>query len=48
MLSTVDTIVCATGFDNSYRPNFPLVGRNGADLREGPRPRRWKHCLSTF
>ncbi|KAK3897522.1 hypothetical protein C8A05DRAFT_19734, partial [Staphylotrichum tortipilum] len=31
---TVDTIVCATGFDNSYRPNFPLVGRNGVDLRE--------------
>ena len=30
----VDTIVCATGFDNSYRPHFPIVGRNGVDLRD--------------
>ncbi|KAH8809325.1 hypothetical protein F5884DRAFT_822359 [Xylogone sp. PMI_703] len=30
----VDAIVCATGFDVSYRPRFPLVGLNGTDLRE--------------
>ncbi len=30
----VDTIVCATGFDNSFRPGFPLVGRDGVDLRD--------------
>ncbi|KAG7284368.1 hypothetical protein NEMBOFW57_010741 [Staphylotrichum longicolle] len=30
----VDTVVCATGFDNSYRPHFPIVGKNGVDLRE--------------
>lgn len=29
----VDTIVCATGFDVSYRPRFPLVGKNGTDLK---------------
>ena len=29
----VDTIVCATGFDVSYRPRFPLVGRGGLDLK---------------
>lgn len=33
----VDTIICATGFDTSFRPSFPLVGRNGVDLRE-----KWK------
>ncbi|KAF3803376.1 FAD-binding monooxygenase aflW [Colletotrichum gloeosporioides] len=25
----VDAIVCATGFDSSFRPSFPLTGRNG-------------------
>lgn len=28
-----DTVVCATGFDVSYRPRFPLVGKGGADLK---------------
>jgi cation diffusion facilitator CzcD-associated flavoprotein CzcO len=27
-----DVIVCATGFDTSFRPSFPLVGRNGINL----------------
>lgn len=30
----VDTIVCATGFDTSFRPAFPIVGKNGVDLAE--------------
>ncbi|GJC80053.1 FAD-binding monooxygenase moxY [Colletotrichum liriopes] len=25
----VDAIICATGFDSSFRPAFPLVGRHG-------------------
>ncbi|EFQ97210.1 4-hydroxyacetophenone monooxygenase [Nannizzia gypsea CBS 118893] len=29
-----DTIICATGFDTSYRPKFPFVGQGGVDLRE--------------
>ncbi|RBR09789.1 hypothetical protein FVER53590_13320 [Fusarium verticillioides] len=29
-----DTIVCATGFDVSFRPPFPLLGLGGRDLRE--------------
>lgn len=33
----VDTVICATGFDVSYRPRFPIVGRNGVDLRA-----KWK------
>ncbi|KAL2841973.1 hypothetical protein BJX68DRAFT_278502 [Aspergillus pseudodeflectus] len=27
-----DVIVCATGFDTSFRPSFPLIGRGGVDL----------------
>ena len=30
----VDTIICATGFDTSYRPPFPVVGKDGVDLRD--------------
>lgn len=29
-----DVIVCATGFDTTFRPAFPLVGRNGVNLAE--------------
>lgn len=29
----VDTIICATGFDLSFCPRFPIVGRQG-DLRD--------------
>ncbi|KAE8141862.1 hypothetical protein BDV38DRAFT_295692 [Aspergillus pseudotamarii] len=35
----VDTIVCATGFDVSYRPRFPIVGKNGVNLAD-----KWKLC----
>lgn len=27
-----DAIVCATGFDTTFMPRFPIRGRNGADL----------------
>ncbi|KAJ5772464.1 hypothetical protein N7520_002993 [Penicillium odoratum] len=27
-----DVIVCATGFDTSFKPSFPLIGRNGVNL----------------
>lgn len=30
----VDTIIFATGFDVSYRPRFPIIGRNGVSLSE--------------
>ena len=33
----VDTIICATGFDVSYRPRFPIIGRNGVSLSD-----KWK------
>jgi len=35
----VDTVVCATGFDVSYKPRFPIYGKGGVDLRE-----KWKVC----
>jgi cation diffusion facilitator CzcD-associated flavoprotein CzcO len=31
---TLDAIVCATGFDTSFRPSFPVIGRDKKDLRE--------------
>jgi len=33
----VDTIVCATGFDVTYKPRFPVIGKNGVDLYD-----KWK------
>ena len=39
----VDSIVCATGFDVSYRPRFPVVGKNGIDLRD-----QWKVCPEAY
>lgn len=29
-----DVIICATGFDTTWRPRFPLRGRSGRDLRD--------------
>lgn len=30
----VDIIVCATGFDVSFRPRFPVLGRLGVNLQD--------------
>jgi cation diffusion facilitator CzcD-associated flavoprotein CzcO len=30
----VDVIICATGFDTSYLPRFPVLGMNGEPLAE--------------
>ena len=38
-----DTIVCATGFDVSYRPRFPVVGKDGLDLKD-----KWKICPESY
>ena len=29
-----DAIVCATGFDVNFKPMYPLIGKDGADLRD--------------
>ncbi|PPJ54899.1 hypothetical protein CBER1_06033 [Cercospora berteroae] len=39
----VDTVVCATGFDVSYKPRFPIVGRGGLDLKD-----KWKVCPESY
>ncbi|KIW94075.1 uncharacterized protein Z519_05391 [Cladophialophora bantiana CBS 173.52] len=36
-LIEVDVIVCATGFDVSWKPRFPVIGRGGIDLSD-----QWK------
>ncbi|KAH9213911.1 hypothetical protein DL95DRAFT_409861 [Leptodontidium sp. 2 PMI_412] len=33
-LFNVDAIVCATGFDTTYRPSFKVIGQDGKDLRD--------------
>lgn len=30
----VDVLICATGFDTSYRPRFPLIGSGGKNLAD--------------
>ena len=30
----LDAIVCATGFDVSWKPRFPVIGRGAIDIRE--------------
>ncbi|EPE02147.1 steroid monooxygenase [Ophiostoma piceae UAMH 11346] len=39
----VDVLICATGFDLSFRPRFPIIGRNGVDLREA-----WKDRATAY
>ena len=29
-----DVVVCATGFDTTFKPAFPLIGRNGVNLAQ--------------
>jgi cation diffusion facilitator CzcD-associated flavoprotein CzcO len=30
----LDAIVCATGFNVSWKPRFPIIGRGGVDMRD--------------
>lgn len=39
----VDMIVCATGFDTSFTPRFPITGRGGLSLAE-----KWKNAPETY
>ena len=42
----LDAIVCATGFDVSFCPRFPLVGRNGnlQDIWRDQAPKAYMSC----
>ena len=39
----VDIIICATGFDVSWRPYYPTIGRDERSLSE-----EWKEVPSTY
>ncbi|KAJ4580211.1 hypothetical protein HRR83_003159 [Exophiala dermatitidis] len=39
----VDAIICATGFDTSFCPRFPVINKNGLSLAE-----KWKQVPSTY
>lgn len=39
----VDVIICATGFDTSYKPRFPVIGRHGTTLQD-----RWASCPESY
>jgi hypothetical protein len=39
----VDAIICATGFDTTFSPRLPLIGRGGVSLAE-----KWKDIPSTY
>lgn len=42
----LDVIVCATGFDVSFRPHFPIIGQGGnlQDLWEKNLPKAYMSC----
>jgi cation diffusion facilitator CzcD-associated flavoprotein CzcO len=42
----VDAIICATGFDVSFRPRFPIIGREGnlQDIWEKETPKAYMSC----
>ncbi|KIV79991.1 hypothetical protein PV11_07526 [Exophiala sideris] len=39
----VDAIACATGFDTSFMPHFPIVGRDGLQISDV-----WSHHASAY
>lgn len=30
----IDVLICATGFDLSWKPRFPILGRSGINLQD--------------
>jgi cation diffusion facilitator CzcD-associated flavoprotein CzcO len=42
----VDAIICATGFDLSFRPRFPIIGRDGnlQDIWASETPKAYMSC----
>ena len=42
-LHEFDIIICATGFDTSFRPRYPIIGRQENDLRE-----LWKNTPEAY
>lgn len=38
-----DAVICATGFDVSFRPRFPIIGKNGINLQD-----KWKDAAEAY
>ena len=43
----LDAIICATGFDNSFTPRFPIVGRHG-NVQDAFKNASDDHVLNTL
>ncbi|GFN20563.1 hypothetical protein AtubIFM55763_005711 [Aspergillus tubingensis] len=39
----VDVIICATGFDTSFRPRYPIIGLDGVNLAD-----KWKDAPTSY
>lgn len=39
----VDVLICATGFDTTFKPRFPVVGPDGRNLQD-----EWKNNLESY
>ena len=39
----LDVLICATGFDTSYKPRFPLIGELGVNLQD-----QWKDSVKAY
>ncbi|KAL9122380.1 MAG: hypothetical protein Q9187_001064 [Circinaria calcarea] len=39
----IDVLICATGFDTSYRPRFPIIGPEGSNLQDA-----WANELTSY
>jgi cation diffusion facilitator CzcD-associated flavoprotein CzcO len=40
---SIDVLICATGFDVSFRPKYPLCGKNGVDMADA-----WRDAPETY
>ncbi|KAF7507823.1 hypothetical protein GJ744_010124 [Endocarpon pusillum] len=38
-----EVIICATGFDTSYIPHYPIIGPNGRNMQD-----EWAKCLTSY
>ena len=45
----VDAIICATGFETSFRPRLPIIGRNGnlQDIWQREVPKSYLSCAAS-
>lgn len=39
----IDIVICATGFNTSYIPRFPIIGLNDLELKDA-----WEHAPSSY